>query len=87
MGSISKARRNVSIQFGIWSVTLCMIAGLVMEMRPLVILGRSAIAFVISAMLGHILVSAIQIHSRVRKKKPRAKKPAEQAPEVNTVES
>ncbi len=85
MGDISKARKNVGIQFGMWSVTLCMVVGLVMEMRPLVILGRAAIAFAASAMLGYILVSVIQIHSRFQKK-PRARKPEEQAPESNAVE-
>ena len=76
MGNISKARKNVGTQFGLLSVIICMVAGLAMKMRPLVILGRSVIAFTISAMLGHILISFIQAHSRY-KKKPPAKRKAE----------
>ncbi len=67
MKDVSKARRNIIIQFGIWSVTVCMVAGLVMNMRPLIILGRSITVFAIAGMLGYILVSVIQIHSRVQK--------------------
>ncbi len=79
MKDVSKARRNVIIQFGIWSVTVCMAAGLVMNMRPLVILGRSIASFAIAGMLGYILVSVIQIHSSVRKKPTthKAEDPAE----------
>lgn len=63
----SKARQNVIIQFGIWSVTVCLAAGLAMDMRPLVILGRSIASFAVAGMLGYVLVSVIQIHSSVRK--------------------
>ena len=86
MGNISKTRRNVSIQFGMWSIILCMVAGRVMNMRPLIILERSAISFAITATLGYILVLVIQIHSRFEKKAP-AKKQEEQDPEVNAEES
>ena len=86
MSDVSKARRNVSVKLGIWSVTLCMMAGLIMKMRPLVILGRSAISFAVSATLGYVLVSVIQIHSRFRRKPP-DNKPKEQAPEANVAGS
>ncbi len=84
MGNISKPRRNVGVQLGLWSVILCMVAGLVMEMRPLIILARSAIAFTVSVMLGHILVSAIQAHSRFQKKLPESE---EQDSDADSVES
>ncbi len=60
----SKARRNASKQFGLWSVILCMVAGLTMKMRPLIILERAAIAFFLSAALGYILILIIQMNSR-----------------------
>lgn len=64
----SRARRNASRQFGLWSVILCMVAGLAMKMRPLVILERAAIVFFLSAALGYILILIIQVNSRSLKK-------------------
>jgi len=66
----SRARRNASRQFGLWSVILCMVAGMTMKMRPLIILERAAIAFFLSAALGYILVLIIQVNSRSLKKTP-----------------
>jgi len=45
---------------GIWSVILCLGAGLVMKMRPLVILGRAIIVFAIAGALGYVLALVIQ---------------------------
>ena len=59
MGNVSKTRRSVSIKLGILSITLCLIVGLVMDMRPLVILERAFISYIASAMLGYIVVSAM----------------------------
>ena len=64
----SRARRNASRQFGLWSVILCMAIGLLMKMRPLIILERAAIAFFLSAALGYILILIIQMNSRSLKK-------------------
>lgn len=72
----SKARRNASRQFGLWSVILCMVVGLTMKMRPLIILERAAIAFFLSAALGYILILIIQMNSRSLKKAP-VSEPAE----------
>ena len=74
MGDVSKARKNVIMKFGIWSVIVCMAAGLVMNMRPSVILQRSVISFAIAGTLGYMLMSIIQMHSSVRKKPPADKK-------------
>lgn len=67
MGNVSKARRNVSIRFGIWAIVLCMAAGLILNMRPLTILKRSAISFAIAFLLGYVLASGIEILSSVKK--------------------
>ena len=80
----SRARRNTSRQFGLWAVILCMVAGLTMKMRPLIILERAAIAFFLSAALGYILILIIQMNSRFLKKTPSSKP---EAPEEDTVES
>jgi len=45
-----------------------MAVGLVMKMRLLVILERAIVSLAISAMLGYVLVSVIDIYSNVRKK-------------------
>jgi hypothetical protein len=60
---------------GIWAVILCLGAGLVMKMRPLVILGRAIIVFAISGALGYVLALVIQ------------KCAAEKASSVNTQDS
>ena len=86
MENVSKVRKNVCTQFGLWSVIICMVAGLATKMRPLVILGLSAIAFTISAMLGYILISFIQAHSRFQKK-PASEETAESGSVANSSES
>ena len=68
MGNVSKARKNIIIKFGMWSVMVCLAAGLVMNMRPSVILQRSIISFAIAGTLGYMLASVIQMYSSVRKK-------------------
>ena len=80
----SRARRNASRQFGLWSVILCMVMGLTMKMRPLIILERATIAFFLSAALGYILILIIQINSRFLKKTPLSEP---EDPEEDTVES
>lgn len=59
MRNISKIRRSVSIKLGLLAIVLCLIAGLAMNMRPLVMLERAFICYIAFAMLGYILVSII----------------------------
>jgi hypothetical protein len=59
MRNISKIRRSVSIKLGLLAIVLCLITGLVMDMRPFVILERTFICYIAFAMLGYILVSII----------------------------
>ena len=66
----SKRKKNVGIGLGIWSVTFCMAAGLILKMRPLVILERSGLSFAVSVMLGYFLVSVIEKYTIVKKPLP-----------------
>ena len=70
MENVSKTRRSISIKLGILSITLCLIIGLVMDMRPLVILERAFISYIASAMLGYIIVSAMGRFAASRKRAP-----------------
>ena len=70
MENVSKIRRSISIKLGILSITLCLIIGLVMDMRPLVILERAFISYIASAMLGYIIVSAMGRFATSRKRVP-----------------
>lgn len=68
MSTVSKIKRNFGVHLGMWSITLCLVMGLIMKIRPFVILERTFISFVISATFGYLLVSVIERYSRSKEK-------------------
>ena len=57
---MSEIRRGVSVKFAILSAVICLSAGLVMDVRPTVIIERTIISAAISAVLGYLLAVFIE---------------------------
>lgn len=60
MKDMSEVRRGMSVKFAIWSAIICLLAGLVMDVRPIVIIERTLISAAISAVLGYLLAIFVE---------------------------
>ena len=64
---MSEIRRGISVKFAILSAIICLSAGLVMDVRPTVIIERTIISAAISAALGYLLAVFIETQDSRRK--------------------
>jgi hypothetical protein len=60
-------RRGISVKFAIWSAIICLLAGLAMNIRPIVIIKRALISAAISAVFGYLLTIFIETQGSRRK--------------------
>lgn len=58
---------------GLWSVTLSMSFGLVMNIRPFIIISRTAICFVVSLILGYLTGFILEGYMQTHKTKSERK--------------
>ena len=64
---MSEVKRGISIKFALLSAIICLSAGLVMDIRPTVIMERTIISAAISAVLGYLLAIFIETQDSRRK--------------------
>ena len=64
---MSEVKRGISIKFAIFSAVICLLAGLLMDVRPTIIIGRTLISAAISAVLGYLLAIFIETQGSRRK--------------------
>lgn len=67
MKDMSEVRRGISVKFAILSAVICLSAGLVMDVRPTVIIERAIISAAISAALGYLLAIFMETQDSRRK--------------------
>ena len=60
MNDMSEVKRGLSVKFALLSAIICLLAGLVMDVRPTVIIERTLISVAISAVLGYLLAVFIE---------------------------
>ena len=60
MNDMSEVKRGLSVKFALLSAIICLLAGLVMDVRPTVIIERTIISVAISAVLGYLLAVFIE---------------------------
>jgi membrane protein implicated in regulation of membrane protease activity len=60
MKDMSEVRRGVSVKFALWSAVICLSVGLIMDVRPTIIIERTLISAAISAVLGYLLTIFIE---------------------------
>jgi hypothetical protein len=67
MNDMSEVKRGISVKFALLSAIICLSAGLVIDIRPTVIMERTIISAAISAALGYLLAIFIETQDSRRK--------------------
>ncbi len=67
MKDMPEVKRGISAKFALLSAIICLSAGLVMDVRPTVIIARTIISAAISAVLGYLLAIFIAAQGSRRK--------------------